>query len=195
MFKYYAVKRGRKTGIFNSWSECYDSVMGYEKPIYRGFNNLEEAQKFLGLTNGWTFYIDGSFKDGTYGSGIVALSPAKKFKFSFKGNDHRFVGSRNVAGELMAAIWVLRYISIQGIKNATIVYDYSGIESWANGTWKAKNPLAQIYVKVYLEAKKSCAVTFVKVTAHSGNKYNELADKLAKEAIGGDRIINLKLKK
>ena len=35
MFKYYAVKRGRKTGIFNTWSECYDSVMGYEKPIYR----------------------------------------------------------------------------------------------------------------------------------------------------------------
>lgn len=194
MFKYYAVKRGRKTGIFNTWSECYDSVMGYDKPIYRGFNNLEEAQKFLlGVTNNeWTFYIDGSFKDGIYGSGIVALSPAKKFKFSFKGNDHRFVGSRNIAGELMAAIWVLRYISIQGIKNATIVYDYSGIESWANGTWKAKNPLAQLYVKVYLTAKKSCAITFVKVTAHSGNKYNELADKLAKEAIGGDRIINLK---
>ena len=33
------------------------------------------------------------------------------------------------------------------------------------------------------EARKSMDITFVKVKAHAGNKYNELADKLAKKAL------------
>jgi ribonuclease HI len=33
------------------------------------------------------------------------------------------------------------------------------------------------------EARKDMEISFVKVRGHAGNKYNELADKLAKKAL------------
>ena len=33
--KYYAVKKGRKTGVFETWDECKQSVSGYNQR--RGF--------------------------------------------------------------------------------------------------------------------------------------------------------------
>ena len=41
--KYYAVKKGKITGVFNSWPECKDSVDGYSGAEYMGFRDLEEA--------------------------------------------------------------------------------------------------------------------------------------------------------
>ncbi|MCR5175474.1 MAG: RNase H1/viroplasmin domain-containing protein [Anaerovibrio sp.] len=45
--KYYAVKRGRKTGIFESWAEACKQVKGFSGAHYQGFNSREEAMKFL----------------------------------------------------------------------------------------------------------------------------------------------------
>ena len=33
MGKFYAVKRGRKTGIFTSWEECKNSIDGYKNAV------------------------------------------------------------------------------------------------------------------------------------------------------------------
>lgn len=45
--KYYAVKRGKTTGIFKSWEECKASVDGYSGAEYKGFALLEEAEAYL----------------------------------------------------------------------------------------------------------------------------------------------------
>lgn len=45
--KYYAVRVGRKTGVFNSWSECEKSVLGYEGAKYKSFPTMEEANAFV----------------------------------------------------------------------------------------------------------------------------------------------------
>ena len=50
------------------------------------------------------------------------------------------------------------------------------------------------YVKAFNKLTKDLKVEFVKVPAHSNVKYNELADKLAKEAFHGDGYLN-KMKK
>jgi ribonuclease HI len=44
---YYAVYKGRKTGIFRTWEECLDAIDGYSKPIYKKFNDIEDAKYFL----------------------------------------------------------------------------------------------------------------------------------------------------
>ena len=44
---YYAVKKGRKTGIFQSWEECSKQVAGFSGPIFRKFNTVEAAEEFL----------------------------------------------------------------------------------------------------------------------------------------------------
>lgn len=46
--KYYAVKTGKKTGVFKSWEECRAAVEGYPGAEYKGFALLEEANAYLG---------------------------------------------------------------------------------------------------------------------------------------------------
>ena len=70
-----------------------------------------------------------------------------------------------------------------GIKSVEIYHDYEGIGAWADRRWKANNPLTQGYRDYVAEARKSIDIKFVKVKAHAGNRYNELADKLAKKAL------------
>ena len=43
--KYYVVWNGRKTGVFNSWKDCEESVKGFEGATYKSFDSLEQAQK------------------------------------------------------------------------------------------------------------------------------------------------------
>jgi hypothetical protein len=47
-FRFYAVRRGRQTGIFTSWPECRRHVNGISSE-YRGFQGLEDAQAYLRL--------------------------------------------------------------------------------------------------------------------------------------------------
>ena len=67
--KYYAVKVGRKTGIFNTWEECKEQVDGFEGAEYKSFSKLEEANNFLNERQQLQFevegpvaYVDGSFR-------------------------------------------------------------------------------------------------------------------------------------
>ncbi len=44
---YYAVHRGKfGPNIYKTWSECESAVKGYDKPIFKKFDNKEEAEKF-----------------------------------------------------------------------------------------------------------------------------------------------------
>lgn len=46
--KVYAVKKGKTTGIFNTWEACKASVDGYPGAEYKGFATTEEAIRYLG---------------------------------------------------------------------------------------------------------------------------------------------------
>ena len=46
--KYYAVKVGRATGIYNTWEACKKQVDGYGGAKYKSFPTLEEANEYLG---------------------------------------------------------------------------------------------------------------------------------------------------
>lgn len=48
--KFYAVQKGRKTGIFNTWDECKEQVNGFKDAKFKSFRILEEAQKYLGIS-------------------------------------------------------------------------------------------------------------------------------------------------
>ena len=47
MQKYYAVYKGKKRGIFDSWDECKQSTDGYSGAIYKKFNNMIDALYFV----------------------------------------------------------------------------------------------------------------------------------------------------
>ena len=44
---YYAVRKGRKTGIFYTWAECEAQVKRYSGASFKGFQTREEAQLFV----------------------------------------------------------------------------------------------------------------------------------------------------
>ena len=195
MAKFYAVKKGKKTGIFSTWDECKEQVTGFKGAVYKSFKTLSEAEAFLERNeeiienieevDGVYAYIDGSFDRvrGIYGSGVVIVDDGEKYEYKHAGNREDYAQLHNVAGELEAAKFVMWYAVDKKIKEITLFYDYQGIEAWAVGDWKANLPYTQDYVKFYNKVKMAVKVNFVKVKAHTGIELNEVVDKLAKEAI------------
>ena len=49
---FYAVKKGKTTGVFKNWEECRAAVEGYPGAEYKGFALLEEANSYLGCAGG-----------------------------------------------------------------------------------------------------------------------------------------------
>jgi len=47
MAKYYAVRKGRKPGIYNSWDECSENVTGFKGAEFKSFKTPEEAEKYI----------------------------------------------------------------------------------------------------------------------------------------------------
>ncbi|MCD7839845.1 MAG: ribonuclease H family protein [Erysipelotrichaceae bacterium] len=192
MTKYYAVKKGRQKGVFSSWEECQQQVEGYSGASYKSFSSLNEAKAFIGeeekeITTGLIAYVDGSFNNKTkeYGYGCVLLKNQKVLdSFYGKGNHPDYVSMRNVAGEIAGAQVAIRYALDNNYTHICIYYDYEGIEKWANGIWKANKVGTKAYQKFIKESRTYIEIDFVKVLAHSGDQYNEEADKLAKKAVG-----------
>lgn len=131
-------------------------------------------------------YIDGSYNKGTHtvgAGGVIFLNGTRK-TFSFPSTDERYTAFWNVSGELLAAMYVMKYAVDHGIPECSLYYDYMGIEMWATKRWKRNNALTQQYAAFYDSIKNRVRVHFHKVAAHTGDTYNEMADALAKQGAG-----------
>lgn len=188
--KYYAVKNGRKTGIFTDWASCRAQVEGYSCAEYKSFAERAAAEQYLqGDTAEFsqvTAYVDGSYnvKTGEYAYGAVIFAGGEPQSHSAKFSDSEMAEMRNVAGEIKGAEYVMRYCVENGIERVKIVYDYVGIEAWATGAWKTNKKGTAAYKAYYDSIKDKLSVSFEKVKGHSGDEYNDMADKLAKSALG-----------
>ncbi len=194
--KFYAVRKGKNVGIYNTWNECKEQVNGFSGAEYKSFTTLDEAKEYVegikviefkNLESSVEAYVDGSYEHciRAFGSGVVILKNNIVEKtYSIKGQDESLVSMRNVAGEIEAAKIAMAYCISNEIENLTLYFDYEGIEKWCMGIWKANKEGTIAYKKFYDSIKDTLNVKFVKVKAHSGDRYNEEADKLAKAAIG-----------
>lgn len=199
--KVYAVRKGRMTGLFMSWDDCKAQVDGFAGAEYKSFADPAEAMAYLGLSEGAgpspekfpegvRAYVDGSYdsSSGRFSCGVVivetdAAGESETTEMNAAFDDAEAARQRNVAGEIMGSKLAIDHCMANGIKSVEIYHDYEGIGAWADRRWKANNPLTQGYRDFVAEARKSIDIKFVKVKAHAGNKYNELADKLAKRAL------------
>lgn len=43
---YYAVAKGRKSGVYSNWNDCKDQVNGYSGASFKKFNTAAEARLF-----------------------------------------------------------------------------------------------------------------------------------------------------
>jgi ribonuclease HI len=131
-------------------------------------------------------YTDGSYDALTkaFSCGVVLLTPNGRFFMNekYSANDNN-TETRNVAGELKGAELAIRYAMLNGYRRVRIYHDYEGVAAWAAGEWQAKSEVAKVYVDFIGKASSKIEIQFQKVAAHTGNKYNEIADKLAKSAL------------
>lgn len=193
MSKYYAVKKGRETGVFLTWEECEQQVKGFKGAMFKSFSSYQEAMNFLSDTqktnqaDGLIAYVDGSYnvKTHEYGYGCVIIHGQSVIEqINGKDNHIDYVSMRNVAGEIIASEMAIRYAIEHHYPLICIYYDYEGIEKWANGIWKANKLGTQAYQNFIQDARQQIEIQFIKVLAHSGDIYNDVADELAKKAVG-----------
>ncbi len=131
-------------------------------------------------------YVDGSYEHSkrAYAYGCVLVFENEVVKLNGMGNNEEFISMRNVAGEILGSECAISWAVKHGYEEITIYYDYEGIEKWATGVWKATKRGTIAYKEFIEEKKKEICIHFVKVEAHTGVEYNEMADRLAKAALG-----------
>lgn len=189
--KYYAVKNGRNNGIYDTWDECKKEVDGYKGAKYKSFGTLDEAKEYLGAIEvkeniGYEAYVDGSYDEATgrYSGAAIIIhnnEVVKEIAKSFSDDEDGKL--RNVSGEIEGSILAIDYALNNGIEEISIFHDYSGIGKWADDEWKANLPKTMRYKEYVRESRKNLKINFIKVKGHSGNKYNEMADKLARDVL------------
>lgn len=190
--KYYAVKVGRKTGVFNTWDECKENVNGFKGAVYKSFPSYDEAVAFINDTTNCDeksdcyAFVDGSYNINTcmYGYGGFLVYNNKKYILQGSGSDEEMTPMRNVAGEILGASKAVELAIDLGCKSLDVYYDYTGIKLWATGEWKRNKKGTIAYYEYMQSIKDKIKINFVKVKGHSGIEGNEEADKLAKEAVG-----------
>lgn len=188
--KYYAVARGRNTGIYTSWQEAQEQIIRFPNALFKSFESEIDAIKYLQdheetepksqdfrdylkSSNDCVAYIDGScMENKKASSGVVLL-------FGSPVHNKDYLAHRNIAGELSSAIEAMNAAYNAGFKKLTLFYDYQGIEEIALGRWQTRGDMMKAYKETYEKFASSMEIEFVKIKGHTGNKGNDLADEVA----------------
>jgi len=205
--KFYVVRKGRQPGIYTSWPECEEQVKGFPGAVYKAFPTKAQALAYVGeclpdcltvipsftfeplaapLSTGIHVWVDGSCLQNSrgrlhFGWAYIILDGERELHRA-SGHDVPTEARRhrNVAGEIQAVLQALAWCRAHGIAEAAIHFDYEGLACWVEGTWKTRTAFTRAYTE-WVRAL-GMTLTWHKVLAHSGNPYNELVDRLAREA-------------
>jgi ribonuclease HI len=203
MSSFYAVANGKKKGVYMNWNDCKEQIEDFEKPVFKKFDNFDDATSFIQEFNNIYVYTDGSCinngsENAKAGIGIYfykdcSLNVSRElFSSEFKSKL-----TNNIA-ELKASIEAIEIIKDID-KNKIIVSDSKYMIGCATtygktlekNNWKTstnKIPPNVELVKYLYELTNTYNITYMHIMAHTNNKdkhsignYN--ADLLANIAI------------
>lgn len=184
--KFYAIKSPEESKIVMTWAECEKMTHGVKGVLFKSFATRAEAEAWISgieapVPDGLRVFVDGSYSPDFPKSGWAFVVTENDKEIARGAGITAFdAESRNIDGEVMASFQAMKWLDAHD-KSGVICHDYEGIARWAKGEWQAKSNIAKRYVAAaqpYLHRVK-----FEKVAAHTGVKWNELVDQLAKEAI------------
>ena len=188
--KFYAIKTPNESKIVMTWAECEKLTHGVKGVLFKSFGSRAEAEAWISgmeapVPDGLRVFVDGSFSPGFPKSGWAFVVTENDVEIARGSGITAFdAESRNIDGEVMASFQAMRWLDAND-RTGTICHDYEGIARWAKGEWQAKSDIAKRYVAAAQPFLHR--VSFEKVEAHTGVKWNELVDKLAKDAIARAR--------
>ncbi|MDR0545328.1 MAG: ribonuclease H family protein [Mycoplasmataceae bacterium] len=191
---FYAVRIGRNPGIYESWLECEQQIKGFAGAMFKSFATIEEAQAFMhgiskevDVKDMLEIYCDGSYAKerpefATYGVVIVKNNEVI-MKFNGVVDDH--YNSNNITGEVFGVLKALKWVIKNNFKKIVIYHDYIGLSAWYDKSFTANTNIAKYYLENINKLVKDneLHINFIKVKGHSDNKWNDMADLLAKQAL------------
>ncbi|NCC61026.1 MAG: reverse transcriptase-like protein [Verrucomicrobiae bacterium] len=200
IMKYYAVKEGHITGVFDNWQECQKATSGYPNADFKSFRTQEEAEAYIenrdisleeikkDIEGGYVVaFCDGSYDErrDRYSYGVLAIDhDLNEEEICNSAKNTKYLQSKNIVGEVLGAINAMDWAVSHNYSKLKIYHDYEGICKWISGEWEAKKPVSQMYVSLYKDKYADLLeVAFEKVKGHSNNRYNDKADELAKRAL------------
>ena len=149
--KFYAVKKGRKPGIYMSWDACKAQVMGFPNARYKGFKTKAEAEAFLNPDanelmqideDTLVAYVDGSYDHSQkrFSYGMVLMHDGVERYFAYPYADKELATMRNVAGEIKGSEAVCVLQKKMAIKSWRFIMIMKGSRNGAqeNGQRKKK---------------------------------------------------------
>lgn len=151
------------------------------------FSDRENRPRGMGdSSGGLVAYVDGSYEHSVkrYAFGCVFILPDDTvYVENGSGGNPDTAKLRNVSGEMLGAMYAVRWAIKNGFSQIELRYDYEGIEKWVTGEWKSKTELTGKYAAAMRRWMESIRMRFTKVAAHTNVYYNELADRLAKDGL------------
>ena len=196
MMKCYAVKKGRRPGVYFSWEKAKEQIHKYPGAVFKSFEDLDAAHEYIENNRDQeapedfqgrpVAYIDGSYSKagGLYSYGGFIRTGEDFHTIQGTGSRPEYLTERNIAGELLGALQVSFTAQKMGLSEIVLYYDYAGIEQFAKGSWRVKTALTRYYQQTADMMDSFVKIHYVKVEGHTGDPGNELADILAKEAAG-----------
>ncbi|XP_051000253.1 ribonuclease H1 isoform X2 [Acomys russatus] len=198
---FYAVRRGRRTGVFLSWSECKIQVDRFPAARFKKFATEDEA---------WAFVRNSSSPDGSKGqeNAHVQKSQAKTSKRPREplgvGEEPPEPGTKHPRQNTEPATPVSRdtfsYMACKAIMQAKAqnisklvlytdsMFTINGITNWVRGWkrngWRTSTGKDVINKEDFMELDELAQgmdIQWMHIPGHSGFVGNEEADRLARE--------------
>ena len=205
---FYAVAKGRTTGIFLSWPECQESIKGFSGAVYKKFDKRSDAEEFIQgasevghkelVSPDYYVYTDGACSNNGKEGASAGIG------VYFGEGDPRNISRRvegkqtNNVAELMAILAAYEMIKDDVLKGKVVAIvsdsEYairccaSYGERMNNEGWKTAIPNKDMVRRLY-ELYRGSNVQFIHIRAHTGlsdehSVGNAEADRLANMAIG-----------
>ena len=211
---FYAVAKGRTSGIFLTWPECQESVKGFSGAVYKKFDKRGDAEVFIQgasevghkelVSPDYYVYTDGACSNNGKEGASAGIG------VYFSEGDPRNISRRvegkqtNNVAELMAIIAAFEVISKDtvafGVKDDLIGGKVVAIVSdseyairccgsygarLAGEGWRTAIPNKELVRKVW-ECSQGANVQFIHIRAHTG-----LTDEHSLGNDGADRLANM----
>lgn len=179
--KYYAVAKGRKTGVFVDWNEVLEYVKGFSGAKYASFHDKESAENYVssGGVKQEVKAPESSFIKNTKNMGRVYAQCKRddaNGKFIISGvvdtpnGLHQFYNwswledytdLSEVDIQCYAYVHMLKEAFKLGIRDIVVVYKNDCFKGWGE-TWKAKSDVAKYYKSCIQYLRSRCNIQFEK---------------------------------
>ncbi|OMJ68898.1 hypothetical protein SteCoe_33515 [Stentor coeruleus] len=183
---FYAVRKGRKPGIYLSWPECLKQVSEFKGAEYKKFSSLVDAEdfitfkeKFLDKLNTYLVFCDGGSRSNP---GIAGCGAAILLNNKIISSSYEYLGKKvtNNVAEYKGLILGMNIALANDLNTIEVLMDSNLIVKQMKNEWKVHEPDLQVLHKSAKD--KSSNFLDFKIN-YIPRERNSIADELANLAM------------